>query len=186
MINLLNMRKLVVILGLFIAIVSCKSELSQSRIKDINSLQAQVDSSAIVFQTIDIDKIKAYKTNAKSQLDFLDNNNHDTIFDHLKYIDVYYSNFKLMRKLVTGYDRLAAEIEFSSSQLTHLNNDIENGFSGDSTFTKYYNAEKKAVFQIVNTTKVLIDWEERTINRYNGMVAPIDSIILVQKNLGYR
>tara|TARA_R110002050_G_scaffold147017_1_gene272651 strand:+ start:29882 stop:30424 length:543 start_codon:yes stop_codon:yes gene_type:complete len=180
------MKKFVVILSLIIAIVSCKSELTQTRLGAIKSLQAQVDSSAIMFQTIDIAKIKDYKTNAKTQLDFLEKNNHDTIFDHLKYIDVYYANFKLMRKLVKGHERLAAEIEFSTSQLTHLYNDVENGFSGDSNYVKHFDSESKAVSKIVNSTAVLKDWEERTVKRYNGMVAPIDSIILVQQNLGYR
>jgi hypothetical protein len=177
------------ILGLIVIstiLFACTSQQTTQRLNDVSKLQSQVDSSLVVFNTINIDSVKTLKSLSKSHIDYLEKNYHDTILAHAQYVDVYYGNFKLMRKLVKGYDRVAAEIDFSKVQLGNLHKDIENGFTQDSTYQRNFDAEKKAVGQIINSAKTLKDWEIRTAKRHSGMEASIDSIILDLKNQGYR
>ncbi len=169
-----------------LSVFACQSESTKTKLQAITGLQKQVDSSQVVFKTIQIETISAYKKNAEGQLDYLKKNYHDTAIENARFVDVYNSNFKLMRKLMKGHERLEKEIDFSNNQLKHLYSDIENGFAQDSNYVKFMKGEKIAVFKIINTTNTLKDWEERTIKRYNGMISPIDSIILELKNQGYR
>lgn len=180
------MKKLSIIIIIFVALASCKSETTQQKLQEIKTLQVQVDSTKKVFNTLDIDKMSEMKTYAEQQLDFLEKHNKDTTRANAEYIDVYYGNFKLIRKFVKGYGRLESEIDFSTSQLTHLYNDVDNGFTNDSSYVKHLKDEKTAVFKIVNTCATLVDWQERGTKRYSGMVQPIDSIITELKRQGFR
>jgi uncharacterized membrane-anchored protein YhcB (DUF1043 family) len=180
------MKKLSIIIIIFVALISCNNETTQHKLEEIKTLQTQVDSTKKVFNTLDFEKIAEMKAYAKQQLDFLDKHNKDTTRANAKYIDVYYANFKLTRKFVKGYERLESEIDFSTSQLTHLYNDVENGFANDSNYVKHFKDEKTAVFKIVNTCATLVDWQMRSTKRYNGMVQPIDSIITELKKQGFR
>lgn len=166
---------------------SCTDKNASNHLADISTLQAQVDSSNTVFQTIDFELIKEYKENSDQQLTFLKENFKDSsTFENAKYIDVYYGNFKLMRKMLKGQPRLEEEILYSQQQLDHLYQDVKNGMLEDSVYTKYYEGEAKAVKQIINSTFTLKDWETRSVKRYNGMVAPIDSVINELHKQGYR
>ena len=171
---------------LILLISSCKNEETTKMLGTIDQLIVTVDSSNVVFKTIDTAAIATAKANAESQLEYIKKFYTDTNYQNARYIDVYNSNFKLMRKLLKGYDRLGSEIDFSKSQLTHLSNDINNGFAADSSYIKYLEGEKKAVSKIRITTKTLVEWEEKSINRYSGMVQPIDSIITELQNQGFR
>lgn len=165
---------------------SCKSEKTEALLAEIEGMQSSVDSSQKIFEEIDIEKITKNKENAKGQIEYLKKFYNDTNYVNARYVDVYISNFKLMRKLVKGHHRLDQEIDFSQGQLHHLRKDVKNGFAADSSYFKYLEAEKLAVSKIKNTTKTLVSWELKTTNRYNGMVAPIDSIITELKNQGKR
>ena len=182
----LSVQKIVIPFLLVIVLFSCKSETTRTNLHEIEVLQYQVDSSKIVFKTLDLDSITKMKVNAEEQLDFLKKHNHDTTKAYNKFLDVYYGNFKILKKYIKGYGRLNSEIEFSISQLTHLHNDVENGFAHDSTYTKHFEDEKLAVSKIVNTCATLQNWEERSTKRYNGMTQPIDSIITELQKQGYR
>lgn len=175
-------------LTLFIStfIISCVSKKTEQKTLAVQKLQFQVDSSAQEFTHLDLDKIKEYKSNASSQLDYLKENFHDTNFQNAKYIDVYYRNYKLMTKLIKGHDRLQSEITYSTNQLKTLQNDIENGFLTDSLYQEYYKGENKAVQQIIATTKTLMEWETKSIKRYDGMFNSIDSVVTDLQNQGYR
>lgn len=175
-----------IIFGFFLLVTSCRNEKTEKMLTKIDLMIASVDSSEIVFQTIDTNTISIAKKNAESQLEYIQKFYKDTAYQNLRYIDVYNSNFKLMRKLLKGYTRLQSEIDFSKSQLQHLSNDVKNGFAADANYQKHMAGELKAVEKIRVSTKVLIDWEEKSINRYNGMVQPIDSIITELKEQGYR
>ena len=182
----LSVQKLVTPLVLMLVLFSCKSEITTSNLKQIETLQFKVDSSNLVYKKLNIEEITKNKLYAEKQLDFLKEHNHDTTLALNKFMDVYYGNFKIMRKYLTGYKRLGSEIDFSTSQLTHLYNDVENGFAHDSSYTKHFEDEKLAVSKIVNTCATLLDWEQRSTKRYNGMVQPIDSIITELQKQGYR
>jgi len=184
--RLIFSSKFFLVLFLSLTIVSCVSEKTQQKALAIGQLQTQVDSCSKEFKTLDLEKIKTYKTNAKSQLDFLEKNFHDTNFQSARYIDVYYRNYKLMTKIIKGADRLQSEITYSQSQLEKLHNDVENGFFTDSLYQEYFDGEQKAVEKIKNTTKVLSDWETKSIHRYDGMTSSIDSVITELQNQGYR
>jgi len=180
------MNKIILIVIAVISLASCQSEQTKSRLSQVKALQQTVDSSNVVFQTLDLDRIRTKKENAEQQMDYLSKNYHDTIMANAKYVNAYNNNFKLMRKILKGSTRLESEIEFSKSQLAHLYTDIANGFAADTMYQKHFDTEEKAVTKIKTTTKTLMDWDEKTSNRYNGMVAPIDSIILSLKSQGYR
>ena len=181
--KILKSTSLVIVLFFVFA---CQSESTKTKLQAVTVLQEQVDSSQVVFKTLQIETISKNKKNAEIQLDYLEKNYHDTNLQNARFVDVYNSNFKLMRKLIKGHERLEKEIDFSNNQLKHLHSDIENGFSQDTNYIKFMKGEELAVSKIINSTKTLKNWEERTINRYNGMVAPIDSIILELQNQGFR
>jgi hypothetical protein len=178
--------KFILTLLVSILIISCVSEKTEQKTLAVQKLQSQVDSSAQESMQLNIEKIKEYKTNAKSQLDYLETNFHDTNFQSAKYIDVYYRNYKLMTKILKGHDRLQSEITYSKNQLKTLHNDIENGFLTDSLYQEYFDGETKAVSQIITTTKTLLEWETKSIHRYDGMKISIDSVITELQNQGYR
>lgn len=184
--NISFVKKTSLAIILIASIASCKSEKTEKLLVEIDQLITEVDSSNIVFKSIDTASISTAKLYAESQLDYLKEFNTDTTYKKARFIDVYNSNFKLMRKLLSSYSRLGSEIEYSKNQLTHLSNDVKNGLAADSTYIKYFNGEKKAVETIKVTAKSFKDWETRSINRYNGMVLPIDTIITDLKKQGYR
>ena len=182
----LSVKKLVIPIVIIGAFLSCRSEKTTTNLREIEILQATVDSSKVVFKTLDFEGISTMKLKAEEQLEYLKEHNKDTAMALNKFIDVYYSNFKIMRKYLKGHGRLGAEIEFSKGQLINLHHDVDNGFAHDSTFTNHFDDEKLAVSKIVNTCATLLDWEERSTKRYNGMVQPIDSIITELQKQGYR
>jgi len=166
---------------------SCTDAKVTQRLDNIKTLQTKVDSSSTEFGTIDIETIEKYRSKGKEQMDFIEKHYHDTTnFDNAKYIDVYYANYKLMKKIVKGHERLASEITYTQSQLSNLYLDVKNGLVADSVYTKYYNGEQKATAEIIISVATLKDWETRSIKRYNGMVQPIDSVIMELKKQGYR
>ena len=179
------LKSTTLVIALFLGF-ACQSENTKAKLQAVTILQGKVDSSSVVFKTIQFETISENKKNAESQLDYLTKNYHDTNMQNARYVDVYNTNFKLMRKLIKGHKRLEKEIDFSNNQLKHLYSDIENGFAQDTNYIKFMQGEELAVSKIVNSTKTLKNWEERTTNRYNGMVAPIDSIILELRNQGFR
>jgi len=176
------------ILFIFSSILfSCTDKKVTQHLNDIETLQAKVDSSNTVFETIDLETISKYREIGKEQMNYIEKHYHDsTNFDNAKYIDVYYANYKLMKKIVKGHKRLASEITYTSAQLNDLYVDVKNGLVADSVYTKYYTGEQNATAGIVKSVSTLKDWETRSIKRYNGMVPSIDSIIVELKNQGYR
>ena len=166
---------------------SCTDAKVTQRLDDIKTLQTKVDSSSTEFGTIDIETISKYSAKGNEQMSFLEKHYHDTTnFDNAKYIDVYYANYKLMKKIVKGHKRLASEITYTQSQLGNLYLDVKNGLVADSVYTKYYSGEQKATAEIVKSVETLKEWETRSIKRYNGMVQPVDSIITELQKQGYR
>lgn len=181
--------KVLFIISLVIGMVftSCTDAKVSQHLDDIKTLQNKVDSSSTQFETIDMESISTYYAKAKDQFDFIEKHYHDTTnMDNAQYIDVYYGNYKLMKKMVKGHERLASEITYTQSQLSDLYLDVKNGLVADSVYSKYYNGEQKATTQIVKSVAVLKDWETRSVKRYKGMVQPIDSIITELKKQGYR
>jgi hypothetical protein len=165
---------------------ACKSEQAEKMISQIDQLSASIDSSEQVYQSIDTLTVIEIKQNSEEQLEYLSKFFTDTTYQNARFVDVYNSNWKLMRKLLKGYARLGSEIDFSRNQLHHLRNDVSNGFSSDSIYVKYLEGEIKAVQKIEQSTQVMKSWELKSIDRYNGMVQPIDSIITELKNQGFR
>lgn len=184
--KLSTIRNLFLIISVFGLLYSCKSEKTETMLSQIDKMMVTVDSSNEIFQTIDTVIVSAAKTNAEQQLEYLEKFYTDTNYQNARYVDVYNSNFKLMRKLLKGYDRVQSEIDFSKNQLTHLSNDIKNGFAADTSYESYLIGEMKAVQKIKASTKTLKNWETKTVNRYNGMVNPIDSIINTLQARGLR
>ncbi len=176
----------IVIISILSIFNSCKSEKTEALLAEIEGMQLSVDSSQKVFQAMDTAKIFSYKKNSEAQIKYLETFFKDTIYENARYIDVYYGNYKLLRKITRGYPKLVKEIEFSKEQLYHLKNDVKNGFAADSNYQKYISGEKLAVKNIAETTSTLINWEEKGITRYENMVASIDSIITEMKNQGLR
>ena len=64
--------------------------------------------------------------------------------------------------------------------------DVENGLVDDESYAKFYAGEEKAAKGIIKSVGTLREWEEIAVNRYNGMVQPIDSVIVEMQNRGYR
>ncbi|MFT4754482.1 MAG: hypothetical protein ACI85Q_002041 [Salibacteraceae bacterium] len=178
--------KLLLVGAIITVFSACKSKKTEQMLAQIDQLVVQVDSSHKEFLSIDTAALTEAKTYAKQQLDYLQRFNTDTTYKNARYIDVYNSNFKLMRKLLKGYNRLGEEIEFSKNQLNHLSNDIKNGFAADSSYSKYFAGETRAVSKIITTTSTLQQWEARSIKRYNGMVLPIDSVVTELQSRGLR
>ncbi len=176
----------IVIISILSILNSCKSEKTEALLAEIEGMQLSVDSSQKVFERIDTATISKNKKYAEDQIEYLRKFNTDTNYKNARYIDVYYANFKLMRKLLKGHHRLNQEIDFSQGQLHHLYKDVKNGFAADTNYYTYIEAEELAVSKIKNTTKTLTDWELKTTKRHKGMVAPIDSIITELKNQGKR
>lgn len=165
---------------------SCKSEKTEALLAEIEGMQSSLDSSQKEFHSMDTAKIFGYKKISEAQINYLETFFKDSVYENARYIDVYYGNYKLLRKITRGYPKLAKEIEFSQKQLLHLTNDVKNGFAADSNFIKYISGEKLAVKNIAATTSALINWEEKGITRYENMVTSIDSIITEMKNQGLR
>lgn len=170
----------------FFLIISCANPTAQKQVQQVNGLIQTVDSCEKVFNQLKFEEVKSYKETAEKQLDFLEENYHDTNFEHAKYVGVYYDNWKLMRNFGRAQGKLEKEITYTQSQLQHLKEDAKNNLFNDSTFHRNFQAEFRATLSIKETTKALVDWQERTIKRYNGMHAPIDSIILELNKQGYR
>ena len=169
-----------------LTLTSCTDVQVTTRLDNIKTLQTKVDSSSTEFEAINLDAILEYKAKSNEQMDFIEKHYHDTSnFDNAKYIDVYYANYKLMKKIDKGYQRLESEITYTQSQLANLYLDVKNGLVADSVYNKFYNGEQKATAQIVKSVRILKEWETHSVNRYNGMVQPIDSIINELKNQGY-
>lgn len=179
-------RNIFIVITVFTLLASCKSEKTENMLLKVQAMQASVDSSNKVFQTIDTNVVSTAKIKSEKQLEFLKEHYNDTNYQNARYIDVYNSNFKLMRKLLKGYNRLHSEIEFSNSQLNHLQNDINNGFANDNEYKKHLAGEQKAVEKIRVSTRVLKEWEAKTVKRYNGMNMSIDSIVTELHNQGRR
>lgn len=181
------MKHLAILFICTLIVISCTDEKVTQHLNDIKTLQNKVDSSNTAFSELNMEKITEYRQNAESQMEFIEANYHDTVsFENAKYVDVYYANFRLMRKLMMNHKKLDSEITYTNSQLVKLYADVKNGLVADSTYSHYYSGEKKATDAIIESVATLKDWEYRTIKRYNGMVQPIDSIILELKNQGYR
>lgn len=183
------MRNFVIFLytALALTIVGCTSEKVSQRLIHLEKLQSQVDSANTVFISIQMDSIQAYKRHSETQLDFIKQHFWDTSNrENAQYIDVYYANFKKMRKLVKGYPRVQAEIENSQKQLSSLYHDTKHQIHADSVYERYVSGEEKMVRSIVESVGRLKSWEEQSVNRYHGMVDPIDSVILSLKEQGYR
>lgn len=174
------------IISLIGSFSSCQSEKTQKILAEIEQMQISVDSSDNIYRSMDTATIFSYKKNAETQIEYLEKFYHDTVFENAKYIDVYYGNFKLLRKLTRSYGRLGEEIEFSKSQLSRLHNDVKNGFAADSSYIKFVSDEHLAVTKIVNTTATFVKWEKKGVQRYERMIVSIDSIVIEMKNQGYR
>lgn len=183
-----NLKVLFVIsMSIGLGFTSCTDANVTVRLNEIKTLQTKVDSSSTEFETIDIKTISKYRERGEEQMAYLEKHYQDTTnFENAKYLDVYYANYKLMKKIVKGHQRLVSEITYTQSQLDHLYLDVKNGLVADSAYTKFYSGEQKATTTIVNSVATLKDWEARSIKRYSGMVQPIDSIITQLQKQGYR
>lgn len=181
------MKNVFYILLIGAVLSACKDASITQKITEVERMQQQVDSCNTIFKTIDNESIKTYQAEAKEQLEFLAKNYKDTAnFENARYIDVYNSNWKLMGKLLKGHKRLGDEIVYSQSQLKKLHHDVENALFSDSTYQKYAQGEAIAVSKIIKTTSTLKEWEKHSVNRFNGMHQPIDSVINKLNSRGLR
>jgi predicted transcriptional regulator len=181
------MKKFLLILSVGFSLYSCTSEVVIQRLNDISKLQSQLDSATLEFKKIDTAEVRENMEKAKSQLDYLERHYIDSQnFDLAKYCGVYEANFKLMRRTIGNYEKLDGQIAYTSSQLSHLYADIENGMVADSVYERYYSGEQKATQEIIANVAKLQEWETKSTKRFWGMVQPMDSIITDLQNRGYR
>lgn len=163
---------------IFFCWTSCQDEKVSGRLTKVDYLLNRVDSVESTLTQTDTVAANANIKTVGELLGYIQKNYHDTMTKQTGFLmSDFHGSRKSFKRLLENYHKEYKELKYTRNQLNDLRSDITNQILNDTTFNRYYSAEKNAVDRLYESVQNLSVWEASCKKHFNQRYLPVRELV---------
>lgn len=172
------------ILSVLLLVCSCNPGQEYTpKIKELDSLQIELDKDLAVFKSVDTIKLRRCLTTYSNNVKWMEDNIKDTLTaDYLNTFKKYKGIDEPITFLVQNYKGLISDVNLSKDQLSKLSLDMKNKVLEEERAFEYYTIEKNEAVQMISALKVNHQLAKESMDTFEKYNNEVEKLITIYKN----